>query len=112
MILKLKIIYIQRFTDTFDFWGFYKMKVLELTSVEKKDGYIYYIHHYNAIAKVEILSSVVSIPISFTVEINPLGIRSVDLEPLPNLDYPILPITKMLKSFIDKMAAENALPQV
>ena len=53
------------------------MKVLEINSIQKEDGYIYYIHHYKAIAKVEVLSSIISIPISFTVETNPLGIRTV-----------------------------------
>ena len=32
------------------------MKVLEINSIQKEDGYIYYIHHYKAIAKVEVLS--------------------------------------------------------
>ncbi len=89
------------------------MKVIELSSIEKKDGYIYYIHHYKAVARIEVLASIIEIPISFTVEINPLGIRTIDLDPLPNtLDYPVLPITKMLKSFIDKMDQEGLLPQV
>jgi hypothetical protein len=44
---------------------------------------------------------------------NPLGMRTVDLDPLPkNLDYPVLPMTKSLKTFIDDMAKNGKLPEV
>jgi hypothetical protein len=86
---------------------------LELTSITKEDGYIYYIHHYKAVAKIELISSTISVPVSFTVEMNPLGMRTVDLDPLPkNLDYPVLPMTKSLKTFIDDMAKNGKLPEV
>lgn len=88
------------------------MKVLELNSITKEDGYIYYIHHYKAKAKIEFLASVVEIPVSFTVEMNPLGMRSVDLDPLPKeIDYPVLPLSKSLKEFIDVMARDGKLPE-
>ena len=88
------------------------MKVLELHSITKEDGYIYYIHHYKAQAKIEFLANVVDVPISFTVEMNPLGIRTVDLDPLPkDIDYPVIPLNKSLKEFIDLMARDDQLPQ-
>ena len=88
------------------------MKVLELHSITKEDGYIYYIHHYKAQAKIEFLANVVDVPISFTVEMNPLGIRTVDLDPLPiDIDYPVIPLNKSLKEFIDVMARDDQLPQ-
>ena len=88
------------------------MKVLELHSITKEDGYLYYIHHYKAQAKIEFLANVVDVPISFTVEMNPLGIRTVDLDPLPkDIDYPVIPLNKSLKEFIDVMARDDQLPQ-
>ena len=88
------------------------MKVLELHSITKEDGYIYYIHHYKAQAKIEFLANVVDVPISFTVEMSPLGIRTVDLDPLPkDIDYPVIPLNKSLKEFIDVMARDDELPQ-
>ena len=88
------------------------MKVLELHSTTKEDGYIYYIHHYKATAWIEFLVSHVEIPISFTVEMNPLGIRTVDLDPLPkNVEYPVIPLNKALKEFIDEMSKEGKLPE-
>ena len=85
---------------------------MELHSITKEDGYIYYIHHYKAQAKIEFLANVVDVPISFTVEMNPLGIRTVDLDPLPkDIDYPVIPLNKSLKEFIDVMARDDQLPQ-
>ena len=88
------------------------MKVLKLHSITKDAGYIYYIDHYIAESKIEFLANVVDVPISFTVEMNPLGIRTVDLDPLPkDIDYPVIPLNKSLKEFIDVMARDDQLPQ-
>ncbi len=88
------------------------MKVIELNSITKEDGYIYYIHHYKATAVIEMITKTFNVPISFTVEMNPLGMRSVDLDPLPReIDYPVLPLSKALKDFIDIMARDGLLPQ-
>lgn len=88
------------------------MKVLELHSIIKEDDYIYYIHHYKATAKIEFLVSQIEIPISFTVEINPLGLRTITLDPLPrDIDYPVLPLNKALKEFIDVLAKDGKLPE-
>ena len=88
------------------------MKVLELHSITKEDGYIYYIHHYKAMARIEFLVSKIEVPISFTVEMNPLGIRTVELDPLPrSIDYPELRLTKALKEYIDIMARDGKLPE-
>lgn len=88
------------------------MKVLDIYSITKEDGYIYYIHHYKAQAKIQFLTNVIDIPVSFTVEMNPLGMRSVDLDPLPKeIDYPVLPLSKSLKEYIDIMARDGKLPE-
>ena len=88
------------------------MRVIEINNVVKEDGYIYYIHHYKGTAVVEFLARQISLPIVFTIEINPLGMRSIDLEPLPrDLDYPVMPLSKALKEFIDQMDKNGLLPQ-
>ncbi|MCH5295691.1 MAG: hypothetical protein J1F14_07345 [Treponema sp.] len=52
-----------------------------------------------------------SIPLSFSVEINPLGMRTVEIDDLPsNLDYPVVPIKKSLSEFITKMSIDGTLP--
>lgn len=87
------------------------MKVLELRSISKEEGWIYYLNKYQATADLEILGHTMSIPLSFSVEINPLGMRTVEIDDLPsNLDYPVVPIKKSLSEFITKMSIDGTLP--
>lgn len=87
------------------------MKVLDITSISKEEGWIYYRNQYKATASLEILTRTVSIPLSFIVEINPLGMRSIEIEGIPSdLDYPVVPIRNALKKYIDDMAKQGKLP--
>ncbi|MBO4404062.1 MAG: hypothetical protein J5780_01870 [Treponema sp.] len=87
------------------------MKILGFKRIEKKDSYLYYIKKYSAIAVIEVFTQRLNLPVSFSIEINSLGLKIVDLEPLPKtLDYPVLPITKSLKDYIGRLDAENKLP--
>ena len=87
------------------------MKILGLKGIHKEDSYLYYMNKYTATAVIEVFAQQLSLPISFSIEINPLGIKTIDLEPLPKtLDYPVLPITKSLKDYITQLSAEDKLP--
>ncbi len=89
------------------------MKVLEINSISKEEGYIYYRNKYNGNAVLDIMSQQVTVPVKFTIEVNPLGKRTIELEPLPaSLNYPVMPVTKSLKLFIDDLYKQGALPQV
>ncbi len=87
------------------------MKVIELKSISKEDGYIYYINKYRATAVLEILSQQVSIPLSFSVEISPFGQKTIQIDPIQqDLNYPVMPIKNSLKAFITTMESKGALP--
>lgn len=87
------------------------MKVLELKSISKEDGYIYYINKYKATAVVEFLTRRISFPISFTIEMNPFGKKTINLDPLPReIDYPVVPLKKALVEFIGKLSEQGSLP--
>ncbi|MBP5359713.1 MAG: hypothetical protein J6Y69_11105 [Treponema sp.] len=87
------------------------MKVKEINSISKEDGYIYYINRYRGNAVLEILAKEVSIPVSFSIEINPLGQKNIEVENLPSsLNYPVMPVKKSLKEFIDSMYSDGVLP--
>ena len=88
------------------------MKILGLKGVFKEDSYLYYMNKYTAVAVIEIFAQRLSLPINFSIEVNPLGVKTIDFEPLPKtLDYPVLPITKSLKEYIAQLDIENKLPQ-
>ena len=87
------------------------MKVKEINSISKEDGFIYYINRYRGNAVLEILAKEVSIPVSFSIEINPLGQKNIEVENLPSsLNYPVMPVKKSLKEFIDSMYSDGVLP--
>ena len=60
------------------------MKVVDIKSISKEDGYIYYINKYKATAVLEILSQEVSIPVSFSIEISPFGKKTIEVDALPD----------------------------
>ena len=87
------------------------MRVAEIKSISKEEGYIYYINRYKATAVIEYLSKETSFPFSFYVEINPLGMRSYHVNDIPRtLDYPLLPVMKALKEYVIKMDKNRELP--
>ena len=89
------------------------MKVVEIKSVEKEEGYIYYLNRYTGTAVLDILASKVNLPVSFSIEIDPLGKRTIEIDALPtDLNYPVMPVKKALKAFIDTMYKQGELPQV
>lgn len=88
------------------------MRILELQALTKEESFIYYINRYKATAVVEVLMQTLKFPVSFSIEINPLGQKTIDLDPLPkNLDYPVVPLSKTLKAYINQLYDENKLPQ-
>ncbi len=88
------------------------MKVLEIHSVDAEDNYIYYRRNYTATAKLELLSKQEDVKISFTIEMDPLGRKTITLS-YPagiNFDYPVLPVSKSIKEKILSMDNEGTLP--
>ena len=87
------------------------MKVLSISDIRKEEGYIFYRNKYDSTATLEIMSKEVIIPLKFTVEIGPLGNRTIEFDEQPTgFDYPALPVIKSLKEYIEKMSTEGQLP--
>ena len=88
------------------------MKVLQIASIEAEDNLIYYRRNYKAIAKIEYLSKNDDVKVAFTLEIDPLGRKTVTLS-YPegtDFDYPVLPVTKAIKETVLAMDSEGQLP--
>ena len=88
------------------------MKVLEIHSIVGEDTLIYYRRNYTAIASLEFMTSRADVKISFTLEIDPFGRKTVYLEyPFgTDFDYPVIPVTKAIKDKIITMDNEGTLP--
>jgi hypothetical protein len=88
------------------------MKVLEISSITVEDTVIYYRRNYTALAKIEFLSQQADVKIAFTIEIDPLGRKSITLS-YPcgtNFDYPVMPVTQSIKDKVLSLDNEGSLP--
>ena len=86
------------------------MKVLELKNILREEGHIFYLRKYACDAVLEFPNSVIDTKISFSIEISPLGQKTVDLNILQDLNYPIIPIKSAIRNFIITEDNEGRLP--
>lgn len=85
------------------------MKVLGLNNIIREEGVIYYRKCFTANAEIELPLKTINTPISFTIEMSPLGEKAIDIVFLENIDYPLLPILKILKEIIKQQDYEGKL---
>lgn len=85
------------------------MKVLGLNNIIREEGVIYYRKSFTANAEIELPLKTINTPISFTIEMSPLGEKTIDIVFLENIDYPLLPILKILKEIIKQQDYEGKL---
>jgi len=87
------------------------MKVVELKNVVRKDVPIYYRRLYTGIAVLELINDIpVEIPLDFQIEHKPTGNTEISITSMGKVDYPLLPLQKELKQFIDTMDSSRKLP--
>ncbi len=80
------------------------MELLAIEKLKKKDTLIYYRNHYEGTAVFSLIADrKASIRFNSTVEIKPTGERDVTVELLDSIDYPLLPILKLLKNKISSI---------
>jgi len=86
------------------------MKIIAIKDIIRKDVPIYYRKLYSGLAVVEIVNSCESFRIDFTVEYKPTGQKDISISFVDKIDYPIVPIVKELKLYIDAQEAAGGLP--
>jgi len=86
------------------------MKVVAVKDIIRKDVPIYYRLLYTGVAVIDLGKGAADYRIDFTVEIKPTGLKEISVTFLDNLEYPLLPVIKELKTIIDKMHEDELLP--
>jgi hypothetical protein len=86
------------------------MKVVTIKDIVRKDVPIYYRLLYTGVAVIEMTTDAADYRIDFSVEIKPTGQREINVSFLDELDYPLVPVIKELKSYIETMHQNGALP--
>ena len=86
------------------------MRVLGIKDLQRSDSQIFYIRRYSGIAEIELPKSVEDAPVSFSIEMDCLGNKSVCLDIQKQVDYPLLPLKKTIIEFILAEDREGRLP--
>lgn len=86
------------------------MEILRIKNIEREPGFIYYRRTYHSVIDILFHNNTVEASIKFTIEMDPLGKKNIELEIESNIDYPILPLRKAIKDYIVKIDTEGVLP--
>lgn len=86
------------------------MKFSELSEIVKKDVPLHYRNEYSAKANFNSLDGkAIAKRIEFTVEMSPIGKKEIKINFLDNLDYPLVPIIKVIKEEIQVLDRKGLL---
>jgi len=86
------------------------MKVVAVKDIIRKDVPIYYRLLYTGVAVIDLGKGPSDYRIDFTIEIKPTGQKEISVTFLDNIEYPLVPLIKELKTIIDKMHEDELLP--
>jgi hypothetical protein len=87
------------------------MRVLEIKEIIRKDVPIYYRRFFSGIANIELLNNnTVERRIDFYIETKPTGLKEILVTLAEPIDYPLVPLIKALKTTIDTLDSNGALP--
>ncbi|MDC7234059.1 MAG: hypothetical protein PQJ58_12570 [Spirochaetales bacterium] len=79
-----------------------------MDEIVKKDTLIYYRNEYKGTASFTLIGEKrASVKFISTVEIKPTGERDINIELLEQIDYPVIPIIKVLKQEIMNIEKEG-----
>ena len=86
------------------------MKVVTIKDTIRKDVPIYYRKLFTGVAVIELNSGPSNYRIDFTIEYKPTGQKDISVSFIDAIDYPLIPVTKELKNFINELESSGALP--
>ncbi|MDR1105173.1 MAG: hypothetical protein LBL44_02350 [Treponema sp.] len=86
------------------------MKILSIKSISRKDVPIYYRRLYTGKAEIELLHGAVECGVDFSIETKPTGRKEITVTLAGEVDYPLVPLIRELKAFIDELDNSGGLP--
>jgi hypothetical protein len=86
------------------------MKILSIKNVVRKDVPIYYRRLFSGVAVLELIKEPVERRIDFSIEHKPTGAKEIGITFVDAVDYPLIPLKRELKNFIDHLDVSGGLP--
>jgi hypothetical protein len=86
------------------------MQILDIKDIVRKDVPIYYRMYYSGTVVMDLLGKQIERKLDFSLEIKPTGQKEILITIAEPIDYPLVPLIKELKRFIDKLDSDGKLP--
>jgi len=86
------------------------MKVISIKDMIRKDVPIYYRKLFTGVAVIELNKGPEDYRIDFSIEYKPTGHKDISVNFIDKIDYPLVPVNKELKKYIDEMESSGGLP--
>ncbi|MDR0623505.1 MAG: hypothetical protein LBG10_03655 [Treponema sp.] len=86
------------------------MKILSIKDIIRKDVPIYYRRLFSGVAVLELVKDPVERRIDFSIETKPTGVKDISISFIEPVDYPLVPLNRELKKFIDHLDVTGGLP--
>jgi hypothetical protein len=86
------------------------MKVVELRDIVRKDVPIYYRRLFSGIIVLELMNKTAERKIDFSIETKPTGQKVIIVKLTEAVDYPLIPVVKEIKQYINKLDEDGGLP--
>ena len=85
------------------------MELKDIRDIKTSEVSVYYRMQYTGNAIFEIGGKEAETPISFIIEISPLGEKKVFVKILGSVDYPLIPLLRLLKERVMKLYNDGLL---
>jgi hypothetical protein len=86
------------------------MKIIALKEIERKDVPIYYRRLFSGIVVLDLMDKETERRVDFSIETKPTGHKEITVTFIEAVDYPLLPLMKELKKYIDALDNNGGLP--
>jgi hypothetical protein len=86
------------------------MKVVVIKDMIRKDVPIYYRKLYTGVSVIETNKGPMDYRIDFAIEYKPTGQKEISVNFIDKVDYPLVPVIKELKNYIDNLESAGGLP--
>jgi hypothetical protein len=94
-------------TDTFIIK---EMKILSIKNIIRKDVPIYYRRLFSGTVVLELMAKEVERIVDFTIETKPTGMKEITVSLSEPVDYPLVPLVKELKAYLNDLDDTGGLP--
>jgi hypothetical protein len=86
------------------------MRIIKIKEIVRKDFPIYYRRFYSSVIVIELMDKLIEKKVDFSIETKPTGQRDILITVLEPVDYPLIPLLKELKKFINEIDSDGQLP--